>query len=79
MSSPVPIEERRPLTEAADLMDKHRTLHLGVTKEGSLIGMVSVRDFSGPFPSTNFNDRICLNLLPTTRQQPSPRLPSPRA
>jgi len=46
MSSPVPgIEERRPLTEAADLMDKHRTLHLGVTKGGALIGLVSVRDF----------------------------------
>jgi CBS domain-containing protein len=46
MSSPVPgIEERRPLTEAADLMDKHHTLHLGVTKGGSLIGLVSVRDF----------------------------------
>jgi CBS domain-containing protein len=37
MSSPIPgIEERRPLTEAADLMDRHRTLHLGVTKGGSL-------------------------------------------
>ncbi len=46
MSSPVPgIEERRPLTEAADLMDKHQTLHLGVTKGGALIGLVSVRDF----------------------------------
>lgn len=46
MSSPVPgIEERRPLTEAADLMDKHRTLHLAVTKDGTLIGLVSVRDF----------------------------------
>ncbi|MDF0665026.1 MAG: CBS domain-containing protein [Nitrospira sp.] len=49
MSSPVPgIEERRPLTEAADLMDKHRTLHLGVTKGGTLIGLLSVRDFLRP-------------------------------
>jgi len=49
MSSPVPgIEERRPLTKAVDLMDKHRTLHLGVTKGGALIGVVSVRDFLRP-------------------------------
>ena len=55
MSSPVPgIEERRPLTEAADLMDKHRTLHLGVTKEGSLIGLVSVRDFLRPVSIDEF-------------------------
>lgn len=46
MSSPVlGIEQQRPLTEAADLMNKHRTLHLGVTKYGALIGLVSVRDF----------------------------------
>ena len=33
MSSPiVGIEERRPLTEAADLMNKYQTHHLGVTK-----------------------------------------------
>jgi CBS domain-containing protein len=55
MSSPVPgIEERRPLTEAADLMDKHRTLHLGVTKGGSLIGLVSVRDFLRPVSIDDF-------------------------
>jgi CBS domain-containing protein len=55
MSSPVPgIEERRPLTEAADLMEKHRTLHLGVTKGGSLIGMVSVRDFLRPVSLDEF-------------------------
>ena len=55
MSNPVPgIEERRPLTEAADLMDKHRTLHLGVTKGGSLIGLVSVRDFLRPVSLDEF-------------------------
>lgn len=55
MSSPVPgIEERRPLTEAADLMDKHRTLHLGVTKGGTLIGLVSVRDFLRPVSIDDF-------------------------
>jgi CBS domain-containing protein len=55
MSSPVPgIEERRPLTEAADLMDKHRTLHLGVTKGGAFIGLVSVRDFLRPVSLDNF-------------------------
>ncbi|MDK2741551.1 MAG: CBS domain-containing protein [Nitrospira sp.] len=55
MSSPVPgIEERRPLTEAADLMDKHRTLHLGVTKGGALVGLVSVRDFLRPVSVDDF-------------------------
>ncbi len=55
MSSPVPgIEERRPLTEAADLMDKHRTLHLGVTKGGTLVGLVSVRDFLKPVSIDEF-------------------------
>lgn len=55
MSSPVPgIEERQPLTEAADLMDKHRTLHLGVTKGGVLIGLVSVRDFLHPLSVDDF-------------------------
>ncbi len=55
MSSPVPgIEERRPLTEAADLMDRHRTLHLGVTKEGALVGLVSVRDFLRPVSIDDF-------------------------
>ena len=55
MSSPVPgIEERRPLTEAADLMDRHRTLHLGVTKGGSLVGLVSVRDFLRPVSIDEF-------------------------
>ena len=55
MNSPVPgIEERRPLTEAADLMDKHRTLHLGVTKGGTFIGLVSVRDFLRPVSVDEF-------------------------
>ncbi len=55
MSSPVPgIEERRPLTEAADLMDRHRTLHLGVTKGGSLVGLASGRDFLRPVSIEEF-------------------------
>ena len=55
MSSPVPgIEERQPLTEAADLLDQHRTLHLGVTKGGALIGLVSVRDFLRPVSIDDF-------------------------
>jgi CBS domain-containing protein len=49
MSSPVlGIEANRPVTEAAGLMDRHRTRHLGVTKAGALIGVVSVRDFLKP-------------------------------
>jgi CBS domain-containing protein len=49
MSSPVVgIEAGRPITEAADLMNRHRTRHLGVTQFGTFVGVVSVRDFLRP-------------------------------
>jgi CBS domain-containing protein len=55
MSSPVVgIEERRSITEAADMMNKHRTRHLGVTKGGALVGVVSVRDFLKPVSIDEF-------------------------
>jgi CBS domain-containing protein len=55
MSSPVVgIEERRPLTEAADLMAKHHTRHLGVTKGGAMVGILSVRDLLRPVSADDF-------------------------
>ncbi len=55
MSSPLPnIEERRTFMEAADLMEKHRTRYLGVTKAGALIGLLSVRDFLRPVSIDDF-------------------------
>jgi len=55
MSSPVVgIEERRPLTEAADLMAKHQTRHLGVTKGGAMVGILSVRDLLRPVSIDEF-------------------------
>lgn len=55
MSSPVlGIEERRPITEAAEMMNKHHTRHLGVTKCGALVGVVSVRDFLQPVSVDEF-------------------------
>jgi CBS domain-containing protein len=55
MSSPVVgIEERRPLTEAADLMNKHQSRHLGVTKNGSVVGILSVRDLLRPVAVDEF-------------------------
>lgn len=55
MSSPVlRIDARRPITEAADVMNKHRTRHLGVTEEGVLVGVVSVRDFLHPVAIDEF-------------------------
>ncbi len=55
MSSPLPdIEERRSLTEAADLMEKHHTLYLGVTRAGSFIGLISARDFLRPVSIDEF-------------------------
>ena len=55
MSSPiVRIEERCPLTEAADLMNRHQTHHLGVTKGGSVVGILSVRDLLHPVSIDEF-------------------------
>ncbi len=55
MSSPiVGIEERRPLTEAADLMDRHQSRHLGVTKGGTVVGVLSVRDLLRPVSLDEF-------------------------
>ncbi len=42
------IDVQRPLSEAADLMLRHRTFYLGVTKGGSLIGVISACDFLRP-------------------------------
>lgn len=55
MSCPlIGIEERRPLTEAADLMDRHQTHHLGVTKGGAVVGILSVRDLLHPVSTDDF-------------------------
>ena len=55
MSSPIiGIEERRPLTEAANLMDRHQTHHLGVTKGGAVVGILSVRDLLHPVSTDDF-------------------------
>ncbi len=55
MSSPVlGIDERRPLTEAADLMAKHHTRHLGVMKNGAVVGILSVRDLLRPISVDEF-------------------------
>lgn len=49
ISSPtLGIDAQRPLVEAAHLMLKHRTFHLGVTKAGTFIGIISAHDFLKP-------------------------------
>jgi CBS domain-containing protein len=49
MSSPViGIDWRRPVTEAADMMERHGTRHLAVLNGGSVVGMLSVRDLLHP-------------------------------
>ena len=54
MSSPiVGIEERRPITEAADMMNYNRTRHLGMTKRGSSWAPCWSETSSNPSPSTN--------------------------
>lgn len=49
MSFPlITIDAGRPVVEANDLMEQKRVRHLGVTKNGKIIGMVSIRDFLRP-------------------------------
>ena len=49
MSSPViGIDSRRPITEAADLMEQHGIRHLAVLNGGSIVGVLSVRDLLHP-------------------------------
>jgi CBS domain-containing protein len=45
MSAPiVTIEENKTLLDANDMMAKEHLRHLGVTRNGKLVGMISVRD-----------------------------------
>jgi len=45
MSAPiVTIEENKTLLDANDLMAREHLRHLGVTRQGKLVGMISVRD-----------------------------------
>ncbi|HJT19754.1 MAG TPA: CBS domain-containing protein [Nitrospira sp.] len=45
MSAPImTIEENKTLLDANDLMAQSHLRHLGVTKDGKLVGMISVRD-----------------------------------
>lgn len=55
MSSPiVGIDEQRPITEAADLMEQHGTRHLAVFREGAVVGILSVRDLLHPVSIDEF-------------------------
>jgi CBS domain-containing protein len=55
MSTPVIcIDERRPITEAADLMQQHHTRHLAVSQSGQIVGVVSVRDLLQPVAVDHF-------------------------
>ena len=55
MSFPIiAIEERSQLTDAADLMERHGTRHLAVTKSGEIVGVVSVRDLLHPVSIDEF-------------------------
>ena len=45
MSAPIlTIEENKTLLDANDLMAQTHVRHLGVTRDGGLVGMISVRD-----------------------------------
>ena len=55
MSSPIiSLDERRSITEAADLMQQHHTRHLGVLKSGAIVGVLSVRDLLQPVSVDEF-------------------------
>lgn len=45
MSAPIlTIEENKTILDANDMMAIHHLRHLGVTRDGALVGMISVRD-----------------------------------
>lgn len=55
MSSPIlGIDEQRPITEAADIMELHGTRHLAVFKCGAIVGTLSVRDLLHPVSIDEF-------------------------
>jgi len=55
MSSPViGIDAGRPITDAADLMDRSQTRHLAVMKSGDIVGVLSVRDLLHPVAIDEF-------------------------
>ncbi|HJU06497.1 MAG TPA: CBS domain-containing protein [Nitrospiraceae bacterium] len=55
MSSPViGIEASRPITEAADLMERNQTRHLAVMRSGDIVGVLSVRDLLHPVSLDEF-------------------------
>ncbi|WP_447980524.1 CBS domain-containing protein [Candidatus Nitrospira bockiana] len=55
MSSPViGIDGTRPITEAADLMERHQTRHLAVMQAGTIVGVLSVRDLLHPVSIDEF-------------------------
>jgi len=49
MSSPVlSVDVSQSLMEANDLMEQNKIRHVGVTREGSIVGILSVRDLLHP-------------------------------
>lgn len=55
MSSPIiGIDATRPITEAADLMERNGTRHLAVLQSGDIIGVLSVRDLLHPVSIDEF-------------------------
>lgn len=49
MSAPlVTIESSKTIFEAGDIMDQKKVRHLGVTENGDLVGVVSIRDLINP-------------------------------
>ena len=55
MSTPViEIDERRSISEAADLMQRHGTRHLMVCNATNVVGILSVRDLLRPVSTDEF-------------------------
>lgn len=55
MSAPlIGIDERRPITEAADLMYRYGVRHLAVRKADAVVGVLSVRDLLRPVSTDDF-------------------------
>lgn len=49
MTSPlITVEADLPIVDANDMMESKKVRHLGVTRDGKVVGIVSVRDFLHP-------------------------------
>lgn len=62
MTSPlITVEADLPVVDANDVMERKKVRHLGVTRDGKVIGIVSVRDFLHPLDMEQESSRFWIS------------------